>query len=432
MDFDRPETYDRTRLQDRQLTMLNGLLQAVRSSNPFWEKRLSEYGIPSAPLTSVNQLQDFPLLSKSDVVDDQLQYPPYGTNLTYPVSSYARIHQSSGTTGKPLRWLDTPASWNWVMECWEQMYRLIGIRPEDIFAFPFSFGPFIGFWGACGGAQRIGNLTLTMGGMSTESRLQMMRDLSATIICCTPTYALRMADVARAEGIDLANSAARILLLAGEPGAAVPAVRSRIEQDWGARVIDQWGMTDIGCLGIEAIDTPRELTILESQCIAEIVDQETLRPVSSGELGELVITNVGRWGQPVIRYRTGDLVRAATTPAPSGNSMLRLDGGILGRTDDMVTIRGNNVFPSTIDAILREFQDVAEYRATVITKHSMPHLKIEIESSNTVSENGDELNRLIQKIERLIKVRLNFHAEIVSVCNLPRFELKGRRFFRES
>lgn len=427
----RPETATRAELNQRQLQQLNRLISEISQSNRFWQGRLNAAGLGVTPLTSLEQLKALPLLTKAELVADQDENPPFGTNLTYPLAQYSRLHQTSGTTGKPMRWLDTPQSWNWLMECWEQIYRLVGIRDDDIFAFPFSFGPFIGFWAAFEGAQRLGRLSLAMGGMSTESRLKMIQEMRATVVCCTPTYALRMGDVARFEGINLAESSVRMLILAGEPGGAIPAIRQRIEQDWGARVIDHWGMTDIGSLGIETVATPGALTILETQCIAEIIHPETAEPVLPGEMGELIITNLGRLGQPVLRYRTGDLVRAAVEPACDGNALMRLEGGILGRTDDMVTIRGNNVFPSSLDAVLREHADVAEYRTTVMTRKSMPHLKIEIEPVFALAGHTDRCTQLACEIERLIKNRLNFQAEILLVECLPRFELKARRFFRE-
>jgi phenylacetate-CoA ligase len=216
------------------------------------------------------------------------------------------------------------------------------------------------------------------------------------------------------------------LIVAGEPGGNIPAFRQRIEAAWGARVIDHWGMTDIGSLAMEPAEAPGGLLVLETECIAEIVDPETGAPSPAGIPGELVITNLGRLGQPVVRYRTGDLVRAATSPCPSGFQLLRLEGGIIGRVDDMVTIRGNNVFPSSVEAILREFAEIAEYRLVVSTVRSMSQLQIDIEPQPLASET------LAARVARAIRDRLNFHADVVVVPSgsLPRFELKGRRFVR--
>lgn len=425
-----PERASRDELNTSQLHQLRELLAEIQERNPFWKDRLARAGLSSGSLTSLDQLRELPLLTKQELIVDQQAAPPFGTNLTCPLNRYSRVHQTSGTTGQPMRWLDTPQSWNWILETWEQIYRLAGIRPEDVFAFPFSFGPFIGFWAAFEGAQRIGNRSLTMGGLSSESRLKMMLELQATVVCATPTYALRLAEVARQQQLNLPASDVRLLILAGEPGASVPAVRNRIEQEWGARVIDHWGMTEIGSLGVEPFESPGELAILESQCLPEIIDPVTAEPVAPGGMGELIITNLGRRGQPVIRFRTGDLVRACTSPSGCGLSLLRLQGGILGRTDDMLTIRGNNVFPSSIDAILREFSEVAEYRTTVATRRSMPHLQIEIEAV-PASAHGSGRDELLSRIESTMKTRLNFQVEIIPVESLPRFEMKARRFFRK-
>lgn len=427
-----PESLSRQAITARQAERLQHLLNEIAKANPFWRSRLKQSSLSISDLQNVTDLSKLPLLTKQELVDDQNAHPPFGTNLTYPLNGYARLHQTSGTTGKPMRWLDTTESWTWFMDCWEQIYRIAKINDDDIFAFPFSFGPFIGFWGAFEGALRRGNLSLTMGGMTSEARLRMMLEMNATVVCCTPTYAMRLIDVAEAVGIHLDESAIRLLIVAGEPGGAIPAIRTRIEEGFGARVIDHWGMTDIGALGIEPFQAPGGLLILETECIAEILNPQTSEPVPPGELGELVITNLGRLGQPVIRYRTGDLVCAATTPCPSGLNLLRLEGGILGRVDDMVTIRGNNVFPSSLDAILREIPEIVEYRITVETQRSMPHMKIEIEPTVSTAGEANSAERTVQQVRQTIKDRLNFQAEVILVAadSLPRFELKGRRFHR--
>jgi phenylacetate-CoA ligase len=222
-----------------------------------------------------------------------------------------------------------------------------------------------------------------------------------------------------------------MLIVAGEPGANIPATKEKIEAAWGAQLIDHWGMTDIGSLGVEPHDAPGGMLILETECIAEIVDADG-RSCEPGTEGELVITNLGRIGQPVIRYKTGDRVVAATEPCRSGCELLRLEGGILGRVDDMVTIRGNNVFPSSVEAILREFSEVAEYRIIVERVRAMHNLRLEIEPAAEVAEREAAVERLVARVARAIKDRLNFQAEITAVAagSLPRFELKGRRLVR--
>ena len=423
-----PERSSREQIRARQNERLCELFQAVVPANPFWTNRFREAGIDASRIRSVEDVPTLPFTTKADLVADHEAHPPFGSNLTYDRSTYCRMHQTSGTTGRPLRWLDTPESWSWFANCWAQIFRLAGVTQSDRIFFPFSFGPFIGFWAAFEGASRLGNLIIPSGGMSSEARLKMIAETGATVVCCTPTYALRLAEVAEGQGIDLASSSVRRIIVAGEPGGNLPGVRDRIEAAWGATVIDHWGMTELGSVATAADGDRTGLYMLETECIAEVLDPKTQAPTSAGELGELVVTNLGRIGSPLIRYRTGDLVRVSTTPSPVGLQLLRFEGGILGRCDDMVTIRGNNVFPTSVEAVVREFADVAEFRIVIQTVRAMKHLRLEIEPVSDAAAGG-----LTARIGRAIKDRLNFVAEIVCVpCgSLPRFELKGRRLIRE-
>jgi phenylacetate-CoA ligase len=197
-----PERLSRDELEHRQLAGVQRLIAEVAAGNPFWRRKLHTAGCGPADVCTLADFRQLPLTTKQELVDDQFAHPPFGSNLTYPLTRYCRLHQTSGTTGKPMRWLDTPESWDWLMDCWAQIYRIVGLRPDDVLAFPFSFGPFIGFWAAFDGAVRLGNLCLPMGGMSSEARLQMIVELGATVVCCTPTYALRLVEVAETIGID--------------------------------------------------------------------------------------------------------------------------------------------------------------------------------------------------------------------------------------
>ena len=426
-----PQGWTRAEFDTIQWSRLRSLLDHVWSHNPFWSDKFARAGIESHAITQLSHLQRLPLTTKQELVDDQAANPPYGSNLTYPLQHYSRLHQTSGTTGNPMRWLDTPHSWNWIMDCWSQIFDLVGLRPDDRLFFPFSFGPFIGFWAAFEGANRLGNLCIAGGGMSSLARIRMIRDHRATIVCCTPTYALRLVEVAAEEGIDLSQLEVRSLIVAGEAGGSLQTIREKLEVGWGARVFDHWGMTEIGSLAVECEQNPGGMHVLEEACIAEILDLETQQPVELGDTGELVITNLGRVGSPLIRYRTGDLVRADVNPCVCGRSALRLDGGVHSRVDDMMTIRGNNVFPSSIEAILRGFDQVAEFQIVLSTRRSMHHVTLRIEPIDGGEDRGSEL---MDAVARTIHDRLNFHAdvELVPSGTLPRFELKGRRFLRES
>jgi phenylacetate-CoA ligase len=424
-----PPQPDREQLQRHQAERLRQLVAAVIPGNRFWSQKFADAGCRPEDLQAPADLTRLPTTQKKELLEDQQATPPYGTNLTESVHRYSRLHQTSGTSSAPLRWLDTPTSWDWVTSCWRQIFEITETTAEDVVAFPFSFGPFLGFWAAFDAASRLGALCLPAGGLSSQARLQMIRDNRATVVCCTPTYALRLAEVAAEEGIDLADSSVRSIIVAGEPGGSVRAIRAVVEKSWGARVFDHWGMTEVGPLAVECPENPGGLHLLESECIAEILDPATQQPVPAGSQGELVVTNLGRTGSPLFRYRTGDLVVADTNPCPCGRHLLRLAGGILGRLDDMVTIRGNNVFPASIEGILREFSEIAEYRIDVETRRAMQHIKITIEPHA-----GETLGPLVENVSHAIRDRLHFQAEIVTAApgTLPRSEMKSKRFFRSS
>ncbi len=399
------------------------LFTEVLPSNRFYAGKLGHVSVGR-----VEELARLPFTTKAELLADQQAHPPYGTVLTYPEVRYTRLHQTSGTLGTPLRWLDTPESWEWMLGCWAQIFRIAGVTAADRLFFPFSFGPFLGFWTAFDAAQRLGALCLAAGGMSSGARLRMLLDNAATVILCTPTYALHLAEVAAAQGIGLQPGtrgyAVRALIVAGEPGGSIPATRRRIEDAWHARVFDHSGLTEVGPSTMECPEHPGGLHLLEADYVAEVIDPATAQAVPPGQAGELVLTNLGRWGSPLIRYRTGDLVRVDPRPCPCGRTYLRLDGGILGRTDDMVTVRGNNFYPAALEGVLRRFPEVIEYQVEVDTSAPLAALQVEVEPDPACAADG-----LAARIAAAIRDELLFRAEVALVGpgTLPRFEMKARR-----
>jgi phenylacetate-CoA ligase len=403
---------------------LADLLDEILPQNPFYARKFADAGLTRADVRTPADLARLPFTTKAELLADQAAHPPYGRALTYPVERYCRLHQTSGTAGRPLRWLDTAESWTWVLGCWETIYEIVGLRPGDRLFFPFSFGPFLGFWSAFEAAWRLGYLCLPGGGMSSGARLRFLHHNAATVVLCTPTYALRLAEVAREEGIDLAASPVRALIVAGEPGGSIRETRSRIERAWGARVFDHSGMTEIGPVGIECPENPAGLHLLETAYIAEVIDLSAGAPMGAGELGELVLTSLGRWGSPLLRYRTGDLVRVDPEPCPCGRDLIRLQGGILGRTDDMIQIRGNNFYPAALEALVGRFPEVAEYRVTIDQTGALPELHVELEPVP-----GGRAEDAAERVDRAIRDEFLFRARVCTVApgSLPRFEMKARR-----
>jgi len=421
------ETAPRERLRKLQFDKLQRLLREISGRNRFYTKKWKDAGIVPDNIHSFSDFQKLPFTCKSELVSAQEEAPPFGTNATFSPEAYTRVHQTSGTTGTPLRVVDTPESWDWWGYCWGHVLRGAGVTARDRVFLPFSFGPFIGFWATVEGAKRVGAMMIPGGGWDSIQRLHMMRDLGATVVCCTPTYALRLAEVGREEHFDMRSLSVRALIHAGEPGASVAQTKARIETAWGAKCFDHAGASEVGAHSFECELQSGGIHVIESEFIAEVIDPQTGQQAAAGEIGELVITNLGRPGFPVIRYRTGDLVRLNLAPCACGRTFARFDGGLLGRSDDMVTIRGVNVYPTAIENVIREFASVDEFQVMVTTVQEMRQLEVEIE---VVS--GNDTEHVRTDVEQAIYQALSLRptVKVAKPGTLAHFEMKARRFRR--
>jgi phenylacetate-CoA ligase len=407
------ERMDAVALEQHQLGRLNRLLERILPHNSYYAEALAEVRLP---LESLDELARFPFTFKEDLVGG-LATGDFARHLTYPVSEYVRFHQTSGTRGRPLVVLDTAEDWQWWLDCWQYVLDAAEIHARDCVFMAFSFGPFIGFWSAFDAAAARGALMVPGGGLSTLGRLELMRTSRASAVFCTPSYALHMAEVAAARKFSVAELSVRTLVLAGEPGGSIPAVRARIEEAWQAQIIDHAGATEVGAWGYSD-GQHRGLHVLESEFIAEFLSVESGQPAAEGELAELVLTNLGRVGSPVIRYRTSDLVRPVWQHDME-NRFVLLEGGIVGRTDDMLTVRGVNVFPSALEQIIRSFPEVLEYQAVVRKIDAMDQIAIEVEDRLELPE------RIAEEVQLRLGLKVEVHC--VALGTLPRFEGKGSR-----
>ena len=335
-----------------------------------------------------------------------------------------RAHQTSSTTGAPLRWLDTEADWSFMVDRWVEVFEAAGLAPGDRFFCAFSFGPFIGLWLAFEAAVRLGCVAIPGGGMDSRARLATMAAHGVTVLCCTPTYALHLGELARELGASVPSL--RRIVVGGEPGASVPAVRERIESLWNARLFDHHGMTEVGAVTFQSEAEPGVLHVMESGFLAEIVDPESGAPLAPdcGRLGELVLTTLARPGSPVLRYRTRDLVLPDGFDPPP-RPYLRLAGGIRTRTDQMVVVRGVNVYPSAVEDLVRRVPGIAEYRVEVDRSRAMVDLRLVVEPSP-----GVDGARLAAELERAFRDGWSLRVPVraVGAGELPRFELKARRW----
>ncbi|MFO0872182.1 MAG: phenylacetate--CoA ligase family protein [Pirellulales bacterium] len=414
-----------------QLARLNLLLRQILPHNRFYAEKL---GALAPPLGSLDELHRWPFTTKEELVTglpgSSAELPSFSAhatvsteaglarNLTYPLERYVRYHRTSGTRGRPLVVLDTAADWQWWIDGWQYVLDAAQVTAADRAVLAFSFGPFIGFWSAFDAVVQRGALAVPTGGMSTAARLDTIRSIRATVVFCTPTYALRLAEVAAEQQLSLAGLGVRTLVVAGEPGGSVPATRQRIEKAWGARVVDHAGASEVGPWGYASVDD-QGLHVNESELIAEFIHPGTNTAAREGELAELVLTTLGRAGCPVLRYRTGDLVRLQQRDDLECR-FAYLAGGVLGRADDMLIVRGVNIFPSSIEAILHELHHVAEYRLTARRQGTLDTLLLEVEDRHDAP----------QAIAEMLQVRLGLSLEVraVPLGSLPRHDGKAQRF----
>jgi phenylacetate-CoA ligase len=423
------ETMARDDLVRYQWERLASMLARILPDNMFYREKWRQAGVREPrEIRGWDEFRRLPFTTKAELDRDQQEHPPFGTDLTFPLDRYVRLHQTSGTTGRPLRWLDTAESWDWWQWCWTFVYRGAGVGPGDRIFFAFSFGPFIGFWAAFDGARRIGALAIPGGGLDSALRLRTILEIRPTVLVGTPSYALRLAEVGRASGVNTASLGIRATIHAGEPGASIPSTRRRIEEAWGARCIDHTGLTEVGATGFTC--SAGEVHLNESEFIAEVLDAQSGRVRPDGE-GELVLTNLGRDGSPVIRYRTGDRVRLVDERCACGRTFARMAGGVLGRADDMLVVRGMNVFPSVIENVVRRFTCVDEFRIEVRRVAEMVDLRVVVEVDGERHGSAEVAQVLADLREQLrMACGIRIEADVVGAGTLPRFELKARRVVR--
>jgi phenylacetate-CoA ligase len=423
------ETLDRQQLDALQLAKLRRQVAWAQTRSPWYRRTLDGFDVSG--LRSLDDLRRLPMLTREEWMNSQFEHPPYGEIPAIGGEGAIRIHTTSGTTGKgPLRAIDSRKDWAWIAEMWAYGIWGCGIRPRDTAYIAFGYGSFIGFWGLHYSMEKIGVLNVPGGAQPTETRVRQIVDFGATVVASTPTYALRLAQEASTLGIDLPGSAVSRLILSGEPAGSIPQTKALIEEQWGAKAYDTAGMTEIGTIMVfECARQPGGTHIIEDHVIEEVIDPATLEPVGYGQRGERVVTSFGRGAIPLLRYRTGDLVcKVPAATCDCGRGFDIYEGGILGRVDDMKIIRGTNVYPRAIEAIVREFPEVDEFQ-TVITREGVRDeitLRVELKPDWDAGR-WDALHDDLHKRLAHAHEGLNFRVERAGEGELPRFELKAKR-----
>ncbi|MBM3852939.1 MAG: phenylacetate--CoA ligase [Verrucomicrobia bacterium] len=407
----------------QQLGALNRLIAEIGPLNRFYRARLAAADGLGGFASLCQFRARMPCTTKDELARDQLAHPPFGSTLTYPRAGYTRFHQTSGTGGRPLVWLDDPESWQWVLDNWKIVWRMADAVPGDAAFFAFSFGPFLGFWAAFDSAVQVGLRVIPAGGLSSAERVRFLLAQRPRFLCCTPTYGLRLAEVARQEALSLRESGVHRILVAGEPGGSVPAVRARLEQAWpGAEVVDHHGMTEVGPVSYGLPEQPGVLRLMHHAYLCEVLQPGTNEVVPPGGQGELVLTTLGRAASPLLRYRTGDLVRPVLLPGEDP-AAFALEGGILGRVDDMVIVRGVNLYPAAVDAAVRAVAGVREYQVEVDQRPTLPEITVRFESVRPELDPTAELEKQLRAA-----FQLRIAVQEVPAGTLPVFEMKARRW----
>ena len=425
------ETMPKDELRALQLVKLQRTVARAWETSPFHRRLYEQAGVTPDQIQTLDDIRKLPFMTRADWMNNQAELPLFGDLITRPREEAIRYHLTSGTSGRqPLRVLDSRKDWSWIAEQWCYGFWGFGVRPTDTVFFAFSYGSFIGFWGAHYCCEKMGCLVLPSGNMTTEGRVKQIVEMGATVVCATPTYALRMGQVAQQLGIDLRNDGrVRRVIVSGEP--AVPATKRMIEDMWGGICGDTAGMTEIGTIMIfECEKQPGGTHIIEDHFIEEVIDPDTGEPCDYGQRGERVVTSFGRGFIPLIRYRTKDLVmKVPYTTCSCGRTGDLYDGGILGRVDDMKLIRGTNVYPRAVEAILREYSEVEEFQIVLTREDNIrDEITVQIELKPGYADNSwAGLQSKLGKDLADNHEGLRFNVARAAEGELPRFELKAKR-----
>jgi phenylacetate-CoA ligase len=420
------ETQSRSEWRRLKLALLKEHLHHAWEGSPYYRSTFEAAGIRPDQVTELDDLRHFPFIDKTVVRERQLAVPPFGDLVAVPEEEIVYISASSGSTGIPTASPFTARDFDdWIYYEARQFWSS-GLRPTDRYAHSLNFSLFVG--GPCVlGAQKLGALSIHAGTLPSERLLAILRQFQATAIWTTPSYAWYLGETALKEGIDPKRDlAVRRIFVAGEPGGSIPETRSRIEALWGAGVYDYYGLSDIfgSCAGM--CEEKDGLHWAEDHIHVEVLNPDTGEPVAEGGRGELVLTTLKKAARPMIRFRTGDIVSITTEPCRCGRTSLRLRG-IHGRLDDMLIIKGVNLFPSDIEAVAR--QDPAltgEYRLVVERINHLDRLTVEVES---VRGFNGSLEELAHRLSRHVKATTGVHAEVrvLAPDTLPRATHKAKR-----
>jgi len=427
------EAMPRDQLVEYQLNLFRKQMAYVYERSPMYHRKFDEAGIRPEQIKSLEDVSKVPFTTKEELRQSQEKHPPFGDFHCIPPEEGVRVFQTTGTTGIPVRSLLSKR--DWYVHYYDQfMYFMhgYGITTKDVMFVPFNYGLYLAWWGLQAAFEQAGVLIIPGGGQSSEDRIKNILEWKPTVVCGTPTYILFLGDTAKKMGVNLSKTPVRIVITAGEPGAQIPSTKKQIETTWGAKNYDDIGSTEISNFGFECV-AQKGTHVVESMFLLEVIDPQTGKRMGPGQEGELILTNLCCESMPLIRWRMGDMVKVDDKKCDCGRTFLRLDGGVIGRVDDMFQFGGVNIFPSAIENFVRETKQFSnEYQIVVPKMGSGKHLKIRVEpASPTLSR--EETDQAVKKFKELCKFRIGVSpdVEVAGAGELPRFEGKAKRVIRD-
>ncbi len=425
------ETLPYERLRQLQLKKFRRIVDWAYNNSPFYKKLYRDSGFEPGDLKKFEDIQKIPKTDKGMLRDVQKRPPfPYGDILSVPIEDVTTFRQTSGTTGTPVYQADTWQDWEWWSECWSYILYAQGYRDTDRVFIPFGYNIFVAFWAGHYAAEKIGCEVVPGGVLNTEARILKMQELKCTAFMATPTYVLALAETATKMGIDpIKDLFIRRITCAGEPGASIPATKKRIEDAWGCKVYDHIGATEIGAWSYECTSQPGGLHVNDVFFLVEIEDIETGKIVDEpGKNGKMIITAFDRLGKPCIRFDSKDVIRWADYTCECGRTFRMIDGGVIGRADDITKVKGVLLAPTAIEEVVRSFPELGdEYEVVVSKAGDVDDILLKIEMSSWHAEKKDLILARLQDQLRL-KTNLGYRIEVRPLGSLPRYQVKAHRF----
>jgi phenylacetate-CoA ligase len=414
------ETLPQEKIQALQLKKFRRIVEWAYDNSPFYRRLYQDAGMEPGEI-------------EKDMLREVQQHDPfpYGDMLSVPTERVTAFRQTSGTTGTPVYQAETWQDWEWWSESWCYILYSQGYRDTDRVFIPFGYNIFVAFWAGHYAAEKLGCEVVPGGVLDTQARILKMQELRCTAFMATPTYVLGMADVARNKlGIDPKKDLhIQKITCAGEPGASIPTTKKRMEDAWGAKVYDHIGATEIGAWSYECTEQPGGLHVNEGLFLVEIEDVETgVLITEPGKNGTMVITALDRIAKPCIRFDSKDVIRWADLDCPCGRTFRLIDGGVVGRADDITKVKGVLLAPTAIEEVVRSIPELGdEYEVVVSKKGDIDTILLKVEI--LPGKEHDEDSILFRLKDQLrVKTNLGYHIEVHPHGSLPRYEVKAKRF----